>query len=172
MRRMNAVLVVLVLLIATSVYAANIRLGKVSFGHRSWSDKVILREVGTFFSERALTASYVSSDTVIECAKYSEIELLFDITQGSLDSLEVIVYHGVDVDEDGTIEWYREQVETVAAATITWTDFVYQKVLSGDVSFFVPLPCLADYLKISVKGTDSGGIYDDNTCAVYVAGGR
>lgn len=175
MRRINtflSVLVVLMLVVTGYSYAA--RVGVTKIEHRGWRDKVLFRDVITLRTVAALTASYVSAPASgeLHVEDYNQVEFLFDITQGSLDSFEFIVWHGIDIDADGTIEWYRQVTQTVGAGTITLNAAVYDFTLSGNVEIFVELPSLGHYMRVQVKGTDSGGVYNDNTCAVYMLAGN
>ena len=98
-------------------------------------------------ADGALTGSYVDTDHT-RVDYYTQIALALDITQGGLTSLEYIIWWS----KDGT-NWFQEVTETVAASVITHVACNYTIALTGDIAIYAPVPFVANYIKVQVKGT-------------------
>ena len=125
------------------------------YGSEPFKTQAVMRE------SLILTNSYVVTD-VVDIKQGSAIQLMFDVTQGSLTSFEYKVYMSYDNNN-----WFLEATETIAASTITDSEANYTIALSGDVKYFKIIPAYGTYLKLEVKGT---GTVTGSLCAVYVMG--
>jgi len=125
------------------------------FGSEPFKSQAVMR------SSLILTNSYVATD-VIDIKQGSAIQLMFDVTKGSLTSFQYKVYMSYDNNN-----WFLEATETVAASTITDSEANYTIALSGNVKYFKIIPAYGTYIKLEVKGT---GTVTGNLCAVYIMG--
>jgi len=181
MRRINAILLVLIILVGASiaykVYAAETK-GQLINARRP-NELEFHRMVYTLRPAAILTTSYVATsdadiggrDTNLEVS-FADVGLVFDLTAGSLTSFEYIIWFGVyvDTDSDGDADtwvWARECTETVAATQITDTIHNYKISLTGDIVYFKPLPHYGERVRVQVKGT---GTVTGSSCAVYLVG--
>lgn len=107
------------------------------------------RSVGTIRSAAILTNSYVAAtviDTTNDTTSYNQLTILGKYTKGSLTSLEL----KIEVSDDGT-NYHQEVNESVSAGTTTMR--LAEHTLTDDGNFFLPVPIIGKYIKISAKGT-------------------
>ena len=142
-----------------SVYAVTVEVDNLRYWS-SYTRKPITGYVQVR-SAAVLTNSYVDTN-VVRLDHFKNIALALDITKGSLTSIEYIVWWS----KDGST-WYQEVTEAVGAGIITHTLAYYTKTLVGNERFFAPMPFLANYLKLQVKGT---GTVTGSSCAIAVFG--
>lgn len=108
-----------------------------------------------------LTTSYVDTDH-IDLSNFVAAGLFFDITQGSLTSLEYRVWQSLD-----GVTWFQEANETIAASVVTDTAHYYTIALSADVKYYKIVGLMGKFVKIDVKGT---GTLTGSSLAVYATG--
>lgn len=108
-----------------------------------------------------LTTSYVETDEV-DLTDFTQIGIMFDLTQGSLTSFEYKVWQSID----GTT-WFQEASESVGAGVITDTPAYYTYAFTTSDPYYKLVPFLGRYLKLEVKGT---GTVTGSSCAVDVMG--
>jgi len=119
-----------------------------------------LRGYAKLRSSAALTTSYVDTDTV-KLAPYSNIALLFDITKGSLTSIEYKILQSYD-----GYTWFEEAAEGVTETVITDYIIYYRRTLSGTTEkYYKTISFYGNYMKLQVKGT---GTVFGNSCAIYL----
>ena len=110
-------------------------------------------------SSLILTNSYVDTD-VLNVKQFSKVALLFDVTKGSLTSIEYRVWVSFD-----NLNWYVEATETVAAGLIT--DTSSNGTTQTTESYFKIQNIYPPYMKLSVKGT---GTVTGSLLAVTIVG--
>lgn len=103
-----------------------------------------------------LTGSYVAAiilgptDSTTQVAanvdKANQLELECIFTKGSLTSVEI----KIEFSQDGT-NYVQETNKSVSAGTSTLTLNEYTSTASG--SFHISIPIMANYVKVSAKGT-------------------
>lgn len=177
-RRINVTLAVLVIIlalgIAAQVYAVQVYGHKINYNR--WNDAVEHRKVWTLRTDTALTDSYVYTDEAdvggrVETGSFPNIQLVFDITAGSMTEFKYIIWSGTYVDTDGTggrdtWVWARESLENIGTDTITDKLHEYIHAVSGNVKYFKPLPVYGERIKIQVKRSAGTG----GSVAVYCIG--
>lgn len=106
-----------------------------------------------------LTNAYVDTDTV-NLSDYTAVALLFDITKGSLTSIQYRIWVSYD-----NLNWYVEATETVGAGSVTDVPGVYTTTSSEN--YFKILNMYPPYMKLEVKGT---GTVTGSLLAVDIVG--
>lgn len=114
----------------------------------------------TIRAAAVLTTGYVAT-LALEKAEHSRVALEFDITQGSITSLEYKVY----CSHDGAI-WFQEGSESVGAGVITDRVHYYTIAVAGDFKYYKLIPVHTRYMRLEVKGT---GTVTGSSLTVYAA---
>lgn len=110
------------------------------------TDMKKLRRSAVVREAAVLTGSYVNSDDV-DISMVGSVGIFFEITQGSLTSIEYIV----DQSPDEGVAWCAEGAESVALATITDGSPNYTTTDFDD--YYKIVPAIGDRMRIRVKGT-------------------
>lgn len=122
-----------------------------------------VRKPVTIFN-RALTSSYVDSDSVEIDIGVREIVLLFTVVKGSLNSIEFITYQSID-----GLVWYRLPTLNVGSVILIMPNY-YQISLTTDINFAISQSIsFGNFFKVSVKGS---GTTTGNNCKIDIIGYR
>lgn len=177
-QRINIALLVLVVFLTAVIVAQAAQVYGTKVARQKWTSDTMRRYVWTLRTDTALTGSYVETGEAdiggrIEAGSFPDVQLVFDITQGSMTEFKYIVWSGTYVDTDGdalnapdTWLWARECTETVAASAITDTLHEYKITISGDIAYYKPLPIYGERIKVQVKRSAGTG----GSVAVYLVG--
>jgi hypothetical protein len=153
-------LVCLVLALICGYYAYSAIVNTEAIYNQNPTAITALRGYAKLRSASALTTSYVDTDTV-KLAPYSNVALLFDVTKGSITSMEYKILQSYD----GYI-WFDEAAESVSSTVITDYIIYYQRTLSGTTEkYYKTISFYGNYLKLQIKCT---GTVTGNSCAVYL----
>ncbi len=115
----------------------------------------------TIRASAILTNSYVDTDILIT-KELSKVAVLFDLTQGSLTSVEYRIF----ISNDG-VNWFIEATETIGAGVITDTPANGTITLGGDTKYFKIFNNYAPYMKLAIKGT---GTVTSSAAIIHVLG--
>jgi len=108
----------------------------------------ILRARGTVRAAAILTNSYVAASE-FDLSRFREFVVFFDVTQGSLTSVE----YKIEQSYDGGSTWFNIGAESVTLATITEGLPEYKRTLSTDEKWFKVFQAVGDQVRVSIKGT-------------------
>lgn len=110
------------------------------------TDMKKLRRSAVVRESAVLTASYVASYEV-DISMVGSVGIFFEITQGTLTSIEYIV----DQSPDEGAGWCGEGAESVSVTTITDGSPNYTTTDFDD--YYKVIPAVGDRMRIRVKGT-------------------
>ena len=125
---------------------------------------ITLRCFSELRSSEALTTSYVDTE-VVRLAPYNSLILFFDVTKGSLTSMQYQILQSFDGNT-----WFEEGAESISSLVIN--DYIpnYNRTLLANFErWFKVVNFYGNYLKLRVKGT---GAVDGNSCAVSIMASR
>lgn len=108
----------------------------------------VLRARAEVRAAAVLTGSYVASNHM-DISRFREAIVFFDVTQGSLTSVE----YRIEQSFDNGSTWFKIGAESITLSTIEEGQPDYQRTLAADEKWYKVFPAIGEHIRVQIKGT-------------------